>query len=88
MLAYLKKQNPEDLIGKKAVFIACDRLESYTGYLRDKRKSLFENKKSEEKLQNFDEKIITQTTENLSQNSSEIVIDMRSNASYEISHIK
>lgn len=41
MMQFLKKQNPADLVGKKAVFIACDRLEPYTGYLKEKRPSLF-----------------------------------------------
>lgn len=49
MCEYLRKQNPENLVGKTAIFIACDRLEPYTGYLREKRKSLFEENISEKK---------------------------------------
>lgn len=84
---FLQKQNPADLIGKKAVFIACDRLEPYTGYLREKRKSLFESEKSEKIPENFSS-ISAETTETIGENSGEIIIDMRSYVSYEIEHIK
>lgn len=86
-LQYFKKQNPEDLIGKKAVFIACDRLESYTGYLREKRKSLFEEENLE-KIPENSEKIAVQTIENIEENSGEILVDMRSYVSYDLGHIK
>lgn len=113
MLSFLKKQNPADLVGKKAVFIACDRLEPYTGYLREKRKSLFEDNQ-DFSLENPHFKGTSlynplfkgtslsnppskggrgvtdsaEITENLDENTGAIVIDIRSYASYEISHIK
>ena len=75
------------MIGKKAVFIACDRLEPYTGYLREKRKSLFEEENLEKIPENF-ENITAETTENIEENSGEILVDMRSYVSYELGHIK
>lgn len=69
MMEYLKKQNPEDLVGKKAVFIACDRLEPYTGYLREKRKSLFETKEDTLILEINEEIQNTETTDNIELNS-------------------
>lgn len=87
MIEFFKKQNPADLVGKKAVFIACDRLEPYTGYLREKRKSLFESEKSEKIPENFSENSV-ETTDHISLDSNEIIVDMRSYASYEIAHIK
>ena len=86
MLNFLKKQKPSDLIGKKAVFIACDRLESYTWYLREKRKSLFEEGDFSDNHVMIGES--AEITENLDENTGTIVVDMRSYASYEISHIK
>lgn len=88
MMEFLKKQNPADLVGKKAVFIACDRLEPYTGYLREKRKSLFvEEKNLPKNFENISEKS-AETTEKISENSGEIIVDMRSHVSYEMGHIK
>lgn len=92
MLAYLKKQNPADLVGKKAVFIACDRLEPYTGYLREKRKSLFVTKEeislSLENTGDTQQAEYADTTDAVELNSGEIIIDMRSFASYEMEHIR
>lgn len=85
---FFKKQNPADLVGKKAVFIACDRLEPYTGYLREKRKSLFaEEKNSEKNFEKISENIV-EKTEKISENSGEIIVDMRSHISYEMGHIR
>jgi hypothetical protein len=75
------------LIGKKAVFIACDRLEPYTGYLREKRKSLFEEENLPKVSENT-ENITAETTDYIDENSSEILVDMRSYVSYELGHIK
>lgn len=86
MLNFFHKQKKEDLQWKKAVFIACDRLEPYTWYLKEKRPSLFGEEKN--LLQNFTKKSETKYTKELSNNQLQIVIDMRSNASYEIAHIR
>ncbi len=88
MLEYFKKQNPETLKWKKAVFIACDRLEPYTWYLREKRKSLFENENENKKVE-LDQNVKISHVNEINLNSNdEILVDMRSYASYEIAHIK
>lgn len=87
MLEYFKKQDPESLKGKKAVFIACDRLEPYTGYLREKRKSLFATKEDALTIENTADIQPVETTEHISLASGEIIIDMRTYASYEMEHI-
>lgn len=88
MLQYLKKQDPETLKGKKAVFIACDRLEPYTGYLREKRKSLFQQEDVLRSLESEQTPVTVEMTEHISLGSDEIIVDMRSYASYEMGHIQ
>lgn len=88
MLQYFKKQDPETLKGKKAVFIACDRLEPYTGYLREKRKSLFQQEDALQSLEIAQVSSTVETIERISLGSDEIIVDMRSYASYEMEHIQ
>jgi hypothetical protein len=47
MITYLKSLDSKSLRGKKVVFIACDRVEPYTSYIRDKRPELFQEKKEQ-----------------------------------------
>lgn len=62
-------------------------MEPYTGYLREKRKSLFEEENLPQISENF-ENITAETTDYIDENSSEILVDMRSYVSYELGHIK
>lgn len=88
MLEFFKKQNPETLKNTTAVFIACDRLEPYTGYLREKRPNLFENTDARPlEISKNIEKNTASTIENIEENTGKILIDMRSQASYDIEHI-
>jgi cysteine synthase/rhodanese-related sulfurtransferase len=85
MIEYLRSLDPSVLKWKKVVFIACDRVEPYTSYIREKRPTLFESKKKIEKP-----KILwalqTIKKEDL-QKEKYILIDMRSYPSYELGHI-
>jgi hypothetical protein len=42
MKSYLRSLDPTSLRGKNAVFVACDRVEPYVGYIREKCPALFE----------------------------------------------
>lgn len=61
-------------------------MEQYTGYLREKRKSLFE-----ENTKNLENSVDTNTlitkTDIIDTNAGQILIDMRTNISYEMGHI-
>lgn len=90
MKEFFKKQPPESLHGKTAVFIACDRLEPYTGYLRHKKPELFEENSENFSPKNPEKMIknVAKTTNDISDNAETILIDMRSQASYQIEHIR
>jgi cysteine synthase B len=86
MISYLRSLDIKNLNGKKAVFIACDRVESYTSYIREKRPELLEKK-----LENHTNKIIGESNiiHTIPEDTNDtFIIDMRSYVSYEIEHIK
>lgn len=85
MRTYLSSLAPEDIVGKKAVFIACDRFEPYMSYLRERRPEIFAQKTKTTK------KIIPAEAKSISwqdmENRGFLVIDMRSYPSYLLEHI-
>lgn len=88
MQAYLNKQNPENLIGKTAVFIACDRLETYTWYLREKRPTLFQNEEEISITPTIPPLHAAKTVKDIDTEQWTLLIDMRSYVSYDIAHIR
>ena len=86
MLEYLRSQNPETLKGKKVVFIACDRVEPYTSYIREKRPEIFEEKKEEKKESIKLWELKTLSREHLN-DTKYLLIDMRSYQSYKLWHV-
>ena len=76
-------------MGKKAVFIACDRLESYTGYFRERYKELFGDVSQipppKSNPQVSEDTMIHAHEIN---SATQILVDMRSYASYEFGHIE
>lgn len=86
LLEFLHLQDPVTLKGKKALFIACDRMESYTSYLQEKRPGLFDKKKkdNEKPFKTWPLKTISR---NEIENERHLLIDMRSYSSYEINHV-
>ncbi len=85
MMEYLRKQDPETLKWKKVVFIACDQVESYTSYIREKRPDIFAEKwgvTAEIVLW------VADIVDDIAIDTSSLIIDMRSYASYEIWHIR
>lgn len=86
MITYLKSLDPQTLSGKKAVFIACDRIEPYTSYIREKRPEILVEKK-EAKIESTKLwELKTISKEKLSEEK-HLLIDMRSYPSYELGHI-
>jgi len=85
MIEHLRSLDPSKIKWKKVVFIACDRVESYTSYIREKCPELFETGKKSEKPKVFWE-LRTVRKEEL-QKEKYILIDMRSYPSYELGHI-
>ncbi len=85
MIEYLRKQAPESLKWKKVVFIACDRVESYTSYIREKKPELFEEYEDTKKPMKIGklEKIAPSDLDS----ETYLLIDMRSYLSYELGHI-
>ncbi len=86
MIAYLKSLDPESLNRKKVVFIACDRIESYTSYIREKRPEILEKKIENHTNNTLGESHVINTIPEDTIDA--IIIDMRSYASYEIEHIR
>lgn len=86
MITYLRSLDIKSLNGKKVVFIACDRVEPYTSYIKEKKTEILE-KKLENHTNNIlgESKIIHTIPEDTNDS---LIIDMRSYASYEIEHIK
>jgi cysteine synthase/rhodanese-related sulfurtransferase len=86
MIQYLQKQDPISLQWKKIVFIACDRLEPYTSYIREKKPGIFGEETHNEWAQALGESnTIDIIPEDLSNH---LIIDMRSYDSYKIWHIR
>lgn len=85
-ITYLRSLDSESLRGKKVVFIACDRVEPYTSYIREKRPELFEEKKEEKKESTKLWELKTIIRENIT-DGKYLLIDMRSYPSYELGHI-
>lgn len=85
MIEHLRSLDPSELQWKKLVFIACDRVEPYTGYIREKRPELFETEKKVEKPRTLWELRAIKKAD--IEKWKYILIDMRSYPSYELSHI-
>ena len=86
MITYLRSLDIKSLNGKKVVFIACDRVEPYTSYIREKRPEILEKKLENHTNNILGESNIIHTIPEDTNDS--LIIDMRSYASYEIEHIK
>lgn len=85
MIAYLQSLDPIQVMGKKVVFIACDRIEPYTWYLRAKHPSLFETQENPAKQIELWETLTI--SESQLRDEKYLLVDMRSRPSYEIWHI-
>ncbi len=86
ILAYLRSLDPEKLRWKKIVFIACDRMEPYTSYIREKRPAIFVSWKEDIQKPTFLWEWKTIRKEQM-KNFNYLLIDMRSYKSYDFEHI-
>lgn len=89
MISYLRSLDLESLNRKKVVFIACDRVEPYTSYIREKCPDLFEWNKKKKGIQKT---ILWKSQEILYQEFYDsfenfLIIDLRSCGSYDLGHI-
>lgn len=93
-LSYLQNIDKNTPKGQKAVFIACDRLEWYISYIKIRRPEIFEKTTKNENIYNLTSQTLSFAREIkpaeianfVSKNS--LVIDLRGNMAYRISHIE
>ncbi len=86
MITYLRSLQSDNLIAKKVVFIACDRVDPYTSYLREKRSELFTKSKEEksEARKLWERRMISMEMLSIGKY---LLVDMRSYPSYELEHL-
>ncbi|MFT4309899.1 MAG: pyridoxal-phosphate dependent enzyme [Candidatus Woesearchaeota archaeon] len=85
LIKRLKNIDIED--GTTAVFIACDRIEPYMSYLQKYRPTLFEiNKENQMQIVSYDDMMTAKEIEYNEIKEDDIIIDIRSNYSYNKHH--
>ena len=87
LIHYLNGLDKKEKAGKKIVFIACDRIDPYMSYLREKRSELFENTSNSENKKSTKTWVAQFIEKNEIISSKYTIIDMRSYASFELGHI-
>lgn len=94
MYEYLKKIDRTLHERKKAVFIACDRVEWYMSYIQKRKPEIFEKESRNIRVGNMTDEDIASASiikieeaENWIQKEKPLIIDLRGNAAYRVSYI-
>lgn len=90
-------KNIDSLLSEKinAVFISCDRVETYLTYIKQRAPKLFEDTSSEENIHTISQETLLKSSEILPQElddfvskNSPLIIDLRGNLAFRVAHIK